>query len=134
MTVDELLAREEGFEEESGAEAARAARLLESFARSALARELKAARRLHREAPFAFMEGDTIIEGAIDLIAELADGRLCIVDWKTDDVEGDALELRVETYRQQAQVYRRAVAAAAGREPDRVVFWFLRRGEGREIG
>jgi ATP-dependent helicase/nuclease subunit A len=109
-----------------------AARLARTFLESRLAAELRVSKRILVEAPFAFRDGDRLLEGAIDLIAEREDGGLWIVDWKTDDVSGADLDARFESYRPQADAYRRAVAAATGREPTRVVFHFLRRGESRE--
>lgn len=111
---------------------ATATRLTRDFLATPLAADLRASKRLVREAPFAFRDGESLFEGAIDLIAERQDGGLWIVDWKTDDVSEADLDSRFESYRPQADVYRRAVLAATGRAPSRVVFHFLRRGESRE--
>lgn len=94
--------------------------------------ELRGARRRLAELPFAFLEGAKVEEGAIDLVAEFADGSLWIVDWKTDDVQADAVAARFEQYLGQASRYRRAVESALGRPVARVCFHFLRPGVTRE--
>lgn len=117
-----------------GPEAVGAAeRIVEAFYGTPFADSLVKAKRFLHEAPFAFPDDDRIIEGSIDLIAEHEDGRLWVVDWKTDDVSGSELDRRFESYRFQADTYRRAVSAATGRSPERVVFYFLRSGECREL-
>jgi hypothetical protein len=56
-----------------------------------------------------------------------------IVDNKTDDVSGEALEQRFQSYRHQGLWYARAVRKAAGCEIKEVAFFFVRSGEVRSV-
>jgi len=71
------------------------------------------------------------LSGTVDLLyRDPADGRLVVVDYKTDDVSDEAsLAARVAVYAPQGRTYARAVATAfAVAEPPRVELWFLRPG------
>jgi len=133
------LARDEGLTEHDAAEAVR---LATEFLETPLCERLKQAVRVVREAPFVFVlkesqdeeQGGSLVEGAIDLLAEEADGRMLIVDWKTDSVESDDpdnIDERFEHYRPQGDVYAQAVRAATGRDVADVVFAFVRVGATR---
>ena len=50
-----------------------------------------------------------VLQGVADC-AFVEDGKLVVVDFKTDRVEGDALTERAETYRPQLSAYARALA------------------------
>ncbi len=103
--------------------------IVRNLIESDLWRRLTRARRVEREVPFVFDAGGTLLEGAIDLVAEEADGRYLIVDWKTDDVAGAALAGRLDRYRSQGEAYARAVLVATGRDVSDVLFAFVRTGE-----
>lgn len=107
-------------------------RLVRELLDTPLLARLRAAARVSREVPFTVLRGDALLEGAIDVLAEEADGRLLIVDWKTDAVAGAALEQRLLDYRTQAAAYRGAVEQATGRIVAAVVLAFVRAGETRE--
>jgi ATP-dependent exoDNAse (exonuclease V) beta subunit len=71
------------------------------------------------------------LAGAVDLLyRDPADGRLVVVDFKTDDVsDEERLSARAAVYAPQGRTYARAVATAlALDEPPRVELWFLRPG------
>jgi ATP-dependent helicase/nuclease subunit A len=72
------------------------------------------------------------VEGTIDLLFE-EEGRWVIVDYKTDDVFGESLEQRFQSYREQGLWYARAVREAAGCKVKEVAFFFVRSGEIRSI-
>jgi ATP-dependent helicase/nuclease subunit A len=60
----------------------------------------------------------TVLEGYIDLIYRDPNGRLVIVDYKTDAIPAGAIASRVTYYRPQMQAYRTALAAATQAEVD----------------
>ncbi len=75
------------------------------------------------------------VAGAIDLLyRDPESGALVVADYKTDAVEGAALDERARSYAAQGAVYTRAVAAALGLpEPPRFELWFLAAGEVRSV-
>jgi ATP-dependent helicase/nuclease subunit A len=94
---------------------------------------MKAARRVHREHPFAFVLGasSTLVTGAIDVFAREQGGGALIVDYKTDRVGADeALDELVEReYSLQRLIYALA-ALRAGCEEVELIHWFLEREDG----
>jgi ATP-dependent helicase/nuclease subunit A len=68
-----------------------------------------------------------LVQGRIDLILASADGWI-VLDWKSDRVtEGETLERRVEMYKGQMEIYRRAVQSLFG-SPVSALLYFLRPG------
>jgi ATP-dependent helicase/nuclease subunit A len=94
--------------------------------------------KLMREVPFALACGPDgsaavdggdpmdriMVRGRIDLLLPLPDG-LAIVDYKTDNVSGQWIEQRRESYRGQMQLYRRAIEQVAGQKVAAVYLVFL---------
>ena len=72
---------------------------------------------LWRERPFAVVlehDGQEVLwSGAFDRVVVFPD-RAELVDFKTDSVEGEKLQQRVEHYRPQLEAYRKALAAMTG--------------------
>jgi len=101
-----LHATEEGLAERA-AEVARIART--ALASSVVQRALAAPRHWRELAVMAPI-GDRLVEGYIDLAFEADDGRLVVVDYKTDVV------VAPERYRLQIGAYAAALARATGRE------------------
>ena len=101
-----------------------------AFARSPLCARLAAARQVRREAAFAFVLGDGLLRGFLDVAAVEADGTILIVDYKSDRVADDEdLAAHVERdYAIQRQVYALA-ALSAGAPAVEVAHCFLRRPE-----
>jgi ATP-dependent helicase/nuclease subunit A len=97
-----------------------------------LMERVKRAKRLFREVPFSVSLDGSLVEGTIDLLFE-EEGRWVIVDYKTDDVFGESLEQRFQSYREQGLWYARAVREAAGCKVKEVAFFFVRSGEIRSI-
>jgi ATP-dependent helicase/nuclease subunit A len=89
----------------------------------------RSARRALREVPFAFMSEGVLLEGFIDLVIENADGSLEIVDWKTDNVAGEAVEARLASYHLQAGLYVLGLEAATGRRIAGVTYVFITAGQ-----
>ena len=84
--------------------------LVAAFAGSPLCARLAGARRLRREAPFAFAldaaGGGPLVNGIVDVVAYEHDGGVLIVDYKTDRLEGAEPEELVERdYATQRIVY-----------------------------
>jgi ATP-dependent helicase/nuclease subunit A len=67
------------------------------------------------------------MEGVIDLIYRL-DDRIWIADYKTDEVVAEDVQIRVNRYRPQAEMYVRAVERALGLSSLSFQFIFLRPG------
>ncbi len=77
--------------------------------------------------PFAFREGDVVVEGFIDLVVPTPTG-VEIVDWKTDDVDAAGVEERLAGYRIQAGLYARGLQRATGLVVERITYVFVRPG------
>ncbi len=60
------------------------------------------------ECPLLARAGERVIEGRLDLLAELPDGGLLVVDWKTDQLPIEKIR---EAYAAQLEAYRDGVAA-----------------------
>jgi PD-(D/E)XK nuclease superfamily len=66
-----------------------------------------------------------VLEGFIDLVIESGDG-IEIVDWKTDDIEEDEVDVRLDEYRIQAGLYVYGLEAALGRPVSEVTYVFAK--------
>jgi ATP-dependent helicase/nuclease subunit A len=119
------LARAQAVAEAIPDEADRVAELLRKALATDAAGRARAARRAHREVPFALAENGVILEGFIDLVLEGDDGGIEIVDWKTDSVPAGGVAGRLESYRLQAGLYVLGLEAAIGRIVQRVTYVFV---------
>jgi ATP-dependent helicase/nuclease subunit A len=127
MTGLPVLARALASAEGLAAEAPVVAALAESLLRSPTVVEARRAARRWRELYVAAPIGDRILEGYVDLLFEDDDGRLVVVDYKTDRGRTDAeLDQAMARYRLQGAAYTVALGAALGRPVDRCVFVFAR--------
>jgi ATP-dependent exoDNAse (exonuclease V) beta subunit len=93
---------------------------------------IRKAKRLFREVPFSVSYEEKIVEGKIDLLFEEPDGWV-IVDYKTDDVSGEAVDKRFQMYGEQGKWYARAVANTSAGAVKEVTFFFVRAGEIRVL-
>jgi ATP-dependent exoDNAse (exonuclease V) beta subunit len=93
---------------------------------------VRQALRFFREVPFSVTDLEKIVEGKIDLLFEERDGWV-IVDYKTDEVDGEALEKRFDSYLEQGRWYARAMKKATGRMVKEINFFFVRTGEIRVL-
>ncbi len=107
----------------SDSEMTAATELVTATLQSALFTRLRAARRVCCEVPFVFDEGEGLIDGVIDVIAEEGDG-LLIVDWKTDDFATLPRELLAH-YESQLRDYA-AAARAAKHSVKEALLYFVR--------
>jgi ATP-dependent exoDNAse (exonuclease V) beta subunit len=106
------------------------------LARAAVASDAvrRAASQRHwREVPVGATVDDVILEGFIDLLYEEPDGRLVVLDYKTDAVSGAQLDERAARYRLQGGVYALLVVHVTGRQVARIEFVFADAGETRAI-
>ena len=85
------------------------------------------ARQMWREVPFTIPWEDGLAVGRMDMLFE-EDGRLVIVDYKTDTVAPEAIEAAVESHRSQAEMYAAAATMATRMQVAEVVFVFARAG------
>ena len=107
---------------------------IEWFLKSDLGRRIRDnAARLRRELPVNFAETardvidptDTVmLRGRLDAFLDLADGGV-VIDYKTDRVEGAALDARAELYRPQLQAYAKAMASITSRPVKEAYLVFL---------
>jgi len=88
--------------------------------------------KIKREENF-FIEFDgVIIEGTIDLMYELDEGWI-LLDYKTDVVEKEKLNEKVEHYRPQLMLYAKAMKNITKKYPLRTAIYFTRSGEEKEL-
>jgi ATP-dependent helicase/nuclease subunit A len=128
--VERLAGRESALEGMSSqADIGTVAELAASALSSTAVAEARAGRRHWREVPVVAPVGDRLVEGYVDLLYEDAEGRLVVVDWKTDRARTEAeVDAAVERYRLQGAGYAVAVEQATGRPVERVTFVFCRTG------
>ena len=99
---------------------------------------MKKANRLWRELPFSRMvearrfypdaelEARIFLQGIIDVLFERADGKLTLLDYKTDrNTRPDVVRKK---YQQQIDLYAEAVAAIFGRAPEERYLYLLHNG------
>ena len=74
------------------------------------------------------VDDGTVLEGFIDLLYETPEGRLVVVDFKTDAIadSGD-IDRKTKYYRLQGATYAWCAQQATGKEVARIVFQFLTR-------
>jgi ATP-dependent helicase/nuclease subunit A len=113
-------------------QAAEVARLVRAACDSEPARRAASVRHW-REVPLGAPIEGVLLEGFVDLLYELPDGRLVIVDYKTDSVSGAEVDRRMERYRLQGGVYGLLVAEVTRREVARIEFVFAAPGEVRTV-
>ncbi len=111
--------------------------MLFRYTKSELWNELKLAKEIHKEEPFYINidantifddaeEGETIlVQGIIDLYYIDKEGKLILVDYKTDYVpDGDVSKLE-QKYKVQLDLYKKALEDALGRKVDKAMIWAL---------
>ena len=107
--------------------------LATSALRAPSVREAHAAARQWRELYVAAPLGARAVEGYIDLLFERADGKLVLVDYKTDSVRGAGeADAKVERYALQTAAYALAVEVSTGLEVAEARLVFCTTGEAIE--
>jgi ATP-dependent helicase/nuclease subunit A len=77
-----------------------------------------------KEVPFTYKDNGAIFEGLMDVVFKEGDG-LVVLDFKTDFVEKDGLNSRIEHYQPQVKVYSNAIKTIFGTPPKEVILFFL---------
>ncbi len=124
------------------AEAAQPEKILEFF-RSELGKSLLAADSILREFKFSLLvpaeeyfeggEGEKILlQGVVDCCFE-KEGRLTIIDFKTDFVTEESQYERAEAYRPQLEAYANAMERITGKPVAKTVLYFFRTNQAVEI-
>ena len=112
---------------------------IQSFFQSEIGQQVLTAPAVYRELPFSRMlrakdfypevqeEKELLFtQGVIDLLVETADGKLILIDYKTDRLT-DAARIR-QRYQIQLDLYRQAVEAILGRKVDKTYLYLLQNG------
>jgi ATP-dependent exoDNAse (exonuclease V) beta subunit len=99
--------------------------ILGEFVKTEAFRRIARSKVLARELPFLLKDGETIVQGVIDLLVREPEG-LVVVDYKSD--EGGAAEEKKEAYGEQRRWYLRAVEEILGAKA-RFRLVFLRTGQ-----
>ncbi len=101
-------------------EADQIAALIELFLDSEIRARLSAATDVRHEERFAFLlGGDVLINGALDVLAREPGGRMLVVDYKSDRLDGaDPRELMLTAYATQRLIYALAALRAGAGEVD----------------
>ena len=111
--------------------------ILYKYTKSELWQELKNAKEIHKEAPFyinvpaskIYDEAEKsemiLVQGIIDLYYISKEGKLILVDFKTDYVpNGDVSKLE-EKYAVQLELYKNALEGVTGKKVDKAMIWAL---------
>ena len=73
-----------------------------------------------------------LLQGVVDCCAE-KDGKLTIIDYKTDYVDENSIAEKIELYRGQLGVYERAMSEICGKPVARRVIYFFSKGIAAEV-
>ena len=111
--------------------------ILYKYTKSELWQELKNAKEIHKEAPFyinvpaskIYDEAEKsemiLVQGIIDLYYISKEGKLILVDFKTDYVpNGDVSKLE-EKYAVQLELYKNALEGVTGKKVEKAMIWAL---------
>ena len=115
------------------------------FFDSSLGRRMKTAARLEREFSFytkaglnevygRFGDGEILLQGTMDCFFEDQNGRLVLIDFKTDRVKGDDdLKPLSKKYEVQMKYYKKALSEIMNRSVDECYLYFLDAGQAVKI-
>jgi len=102
-------------------------RELARFAGTPLFKAIASAERIMTEEPFGFTHDGVLVRGVVDLVYGSGEETV-VVDYKTDAVEGDAVNDAVGRYSIQLGIYGHAVERAEYTLPAKLVIYFLKPG------
>ena len=109
---------------------------VQCFLNSKLAEKLKTAKLIEKEKAFCLKlnakevfkeaEDETIlVQGIIDLYAVLEDGKILLLDYKTDFVENGNENILIEKYKNQLKIYKQALEESLGKKVEEVYIYSL---------
>ena len=113
--------------------------MLYKYTKSSLWQELKNAKEIYKEQPFyinvpasSIYEGAEenemiLVQGIIDLYYIDKQGKLILVDYKTDYVPDGNVSKLEEKYKVQLDLYKKALEDATGKKVDKAMIWALKR-------
>ena len=99
--------------------------LARNFQSSSLGARAARASRVEREFEFLMAVEDVVLRGQIDLWFE-ENGRLILVDYKTDKVKASETQNHALAYSPQIRLYANALEHTTGRAPDEAYIYLLR--------
>jgi len=114
------------------------------FFASPLGREAVSSPTLRREFKFSILvparqywpqagEGETVLlQGVVDCYFETDEG-ITVIDFKTDNIRGEALTARAAEYKPQLEAYAQALGEITGKPVKRRVLWFFSEGKAVEV-
>lgn len=111
--------------------------LLHRYTKSKLWQSLKQAKEIYKEQPFyinvpaktiydnAEKNEMILVQGIIDLYYIDKDGKLILVDYKTDHIPNGDINKLEEKYKVQLDLYKKALESATGKTVDKTMIWAL---------
>jgi ATP-dependent exoDNAse (exonuclease V) beta subunit len=102
----------------------RAGEMVKEAINSPVLQRVIKSRSYQKEVPFTYKNNGTIFEGVMDVVFKEEDG-LVILDFKTDLVNKNDLNSKIEHYKPQVQVYSDAIKTIFGNPPKEVILFFL---------
>ena len=109
---------------------------IEGFLNSNLAKDIRHAKRIYQEKPFYMyipareiydvdFDEKIVVQGIIDLYYINDEGKIVLVDYKTDFVEDGKEEELINKYKTQIKTYKKAIEQAAGKTVDNCYIYSL---------
>ena len=106
------------------------------YTQSVLYKNLKQAQHIYKEEPFYInvpasqiydsdVEEKILVQGIIDLYYIDKEGKVILVDFKTDYVENNDERILVEKYKEQLKLYKEALEKALNRSVDKTIIYSL---------
>ena len=108
------------------------------YTQSELWKELKEAKEVHREQPFyinlpansvydlpKYVEEKILVQGIIDLYYISKEDKLVLVDYKTDFISAGGEEKLISEYKEQLNIYKKALEESMRRKVDKVQIYSL---------
>ena len=99
--------------------------LVRNTLKSSLIKRVIDSKNYQKEVPFSFEKNGVIYEGVMDLVFKEGDG-LFVVDFKTDSVNKNNLQEKIEHYRPQLNIYSDAIETIFNKKAGGVYLFFVR--------
>ena len=109
---------------------------VQKFLTSDLAKDIKKAKIIYQEKPFYIYltageiyggeeKEKVVVQGIIDLYYRNSDGKLILVDYKTDFVENMDEKILIQKYKKQIEIYEKAIEYATGEKVEKSYIYSL---------